>query len=123
MTRESEEQRLRQLYGLPEHERLELAIEQFKGVADGQYTLLELLKMSPELALAATAIATSFGKEIRKPAPKTIFRGESGDTVLDRRTPPSSPYRITSPSYSGSLVFIVQDGEVVEVGEDTTGQS
>ena len=124
MSEECEDSRLRKLYGMPEDERLELAMEQFKSVADGRYTFLDLLKMSPDLAMAATAIATSFGKEMKQPAPKTIFRGERGDTVLERRATPSpSPYRETPQSYSGSLVFIVQDGVVVEVGEDTTGQS
>ncbi len=58
------------------------------------------------------------------PQPHQQVRGENGDTVKERRATPSpSPYRVTSPSYSGNLVFIVQDGEVVEVGEDTTEQS
>jgi hypothetical protein len=120
MGEDSEEVRLRKLYGMPEEERLALAMEQFKSVADGRYTLLELLKTSPELAMAATAIATHFGKEMKPPSTKTIFRGESGDTVLERST--ATPYRETPQSYSGNLVFIVQGGEVVEVGEDTTEQ-
>jgi hypothetical protein len=119
MSEESSERDQRQLYGMPEDERLALAREQFRSVADGRYTFMELLEMSPDLAMAATAIASSFDMDIKRPSPRTIFRGEGGDTVLDRRT---SPYRKTTQSYSASLVFVVQDGEVVEVGEDTTAQ-
>jgi hypothetical protein len=111
----NESHRLEPKSNRPEYMILDWAKDRFREVPDGQYGLLALYKCCPDLALAASTIASQFGMELKSAPVRTVFRRERGDTVLTRRIVSDSG---TVPSSSTRLVFTVHDREVIDIGED-----
>jgi hypothetical protein len=102
--------------GQPHQQRgVEWAREKFRSFDDGEYRFRQITLLSSEFAEAAMVLASIYHKDR---VVNTRFRGKSGDTILRSRVATRSK---SMDSFSSDLIFVIRDGQVVEVVQDDEG--